>query len=192
MNQKGRIHQYEVWAQLLLAEHCQKQIADFFVNDLGIHRDHVARRMHLTVYHARRPMPGLVPALENINVVVPAEETRFMVMAPGGENPRKGLDPSKRKVGIRLHKQCAAMPQVLKLRERLLAHETESVLGSRSPSSNKSNAFGARSFQPHLTLLYAGSGIGRDLTGPGKAFREAIDSLTFDRFLIEIAERNQT
>lgn len=65
------------------------------------------------------------------------------------------------------------------------------VLGSRRPSTHKANAFGARHFQPHVALLRPGSGIDRDLTKLGTVFRQKMQSLTFDRFCIEIVFRDQ-
>ena len=108
------------------------------------------------------------------------EDTRFIVMAPGGENPRPELEPAKRKVGIRIQRKNIARPAILRLRERLLIHETPEVLGTRRRSTHSFNAFGARHFQPHMALLRPGSGIDRDLTKLGVLFRNEIKSLTFD------------
>lgn len=122
-------------------------------------------------------------------MVLAASETRFMVMAPGGENPRPELDPGKSKVGIRIHRQSSALPSILGYRDRLLSHETERVLGRRSPSTHRTNAFGARHFQPHMAILRAGSGVDRDLKVIGAPFREALNNLTFDRFAVEVVTR---
>ena len=138
----------------------------------------------MTVYHARRPMPRLLPANEAIHLVVPTSETRFMVLAPGGENPRPELDPKSHKVGIRIQKKNRSRPEIMAFRDRLLAYETPSVLGNRRPSTLTRNAFGSRNFQLHMAMLRSGSRIERDLTKAGRAFRRAIDCLTFDRFII--------
>jgi hypothetical protein len=180
---------FEVWAQLLLSDADCERLREFSIQTLGIKPRHVVKRMHITVYHARRPMPGLSSTLETVSVVVSASETRFMVMAPGGENPRPHLDPAARKIGIRVHRQSLAMPQIQDLRQRLLEYETPDVLGKRSPSTHRSNAFGARSFQPHMTLLRAGSGVNQDLTLIGVPFRQKVGDLHFDRFQIEIVQR---
>ena len=50
----------DVWAQLLLAEADCRRVSDFFTTEIGVHPKYVVRRMHLTVYHARRPMAGVV------------------------------------------------------------------------------------------------------------------------------------
>ena len=59
----------------------------------------------------------------------------------------------------------------------------------RRPSTRKRNAFGARHFQPHMTILRAGSGIDRNLKRIGDPFREALGDLLFDRFVIDVARR---
>lgn len=179
----------DVWAQVELAQHDCEAIHEFFVRTIGIKARKVISNLHLTVYHARRDMPGVVSLSEPIHLIIPTRETRFMVMAPGGENPRPDLHPGRRKVGIRFQRRNAAMPQIRALRERLLQFEAKEVLGSRRPSTHTRNAFGARHFQAHVALLRAGSGIDRDLTRVGGLFRLAIPSLKFDRFEIEVVRR---
>jgi len=117
-------HKTEVWAKLFLCVSDRDRIRDFFVSEFGITPPYIISNMHLTVYHARRPMPGVVSVTEAVNVVLQASETRFMVMAPGGENPRPDLDPARCKIGIRVHKQSSVLPAILKFRERLLRYET--------------------------------------------------------------------
>lgn len=87
-------NQTEVWAQLLFCEKDRVRVSDFLLSVLLFKRSCVVRRMHITVYHARRPMPGLLPISEAIHLVVPVTDTRFMVLAPGGKNPKPDLDPS--------------------------------------------------------------------------------------------------
>ena len=182
-------HTTEVWAQLLLSESDRSRIQDFLVSAVGVKPSRVVRNMHLTVYYARRPIPGVVSTVEPAGVLVPAQETRFMVMAPGGENPRPELEPGKRKVGIRIRRGTSAFALILGFRARLLEFETKAVLGKRPPSTQRRNAFGARYFQPHMALLRAGSGIDGDLTKIGKAFREVLGTLTFDTFVIDVVTR---
>lgn len=179
-------HTTEVWAQLFLCAEDRVRVHDFFVSEFGIKARCIVRNMHITVYHARRPMPGVVPISEPTELILSAAETRFMVLAPGGENPHPDLDPARRKVGIRVHRQSAALPFILALRERLLQHETWRVLGRRPPSTHRSNAFGARHYQPHMAVLRAGSGIGRDLKQLGVPFRQRLGDLRFDRFEVEV------
>jgi hypothetical protein len=113
-----------------------------------------------------------------------------MVLAPGGENPRPELDPGYLKVGIRIHRSSIARGAILEFRRRLLRYETQRVLGNREPSCDRTSAFGARSFQPHMALLHAGSGIDRDLAPLGASFRCALGHLTFDRFIVEIVSKD--
>lgn len=177
---------HEVWAQLLLSDLDQKRVREFLETQFAVPPDRIARRMHLTVYYARRAMPGVAANHERASVCIPASETRFMVMAPGGENPRPDFDPALRKIGIRVRRNTEAMTVILSYRSRLLCAETESVLGARKPSNHRINAFGARQFQPHMTLLKPGSNIDRDLTRMGTAFRSTFDTLNFDRFIVDV------
>ncbi|MBD2140086.1 hypothetical protein H6F39_01470 [Anabaena sp. FACHB-1250] len=181
-------HRFEVWAHLWLSHEDRDRIRDFFASEIGVKPRFVVKNMHLTVYHSRRMLPDLKPCLENVEVILDPNETRFMVMAPGGENPRDYLDPGRRKVGIRIHRQSATRQVILGFRERLTKLETKRVLGTRSPSSHKHNAFGARHFQPHMTILWAGSGIDCDLTKIGVPFRKMLGKFKFDKFSIEITD----
>ena len=179
-------HRTEVWAQLTLCRRDAERIRAFFSEVVGIREEFITKGMHLTVYHARRPMVGVRSSTEGTKVALYADETRFMVLAPGGENPRPELDPARRKVGIRVQRLSASRLQIESYRERLLLFESSEVLGSRNASTQRSNAFGARSFQPHMTLLQAGSGIDKDLTKVGKLFRVTFGCFLFDRFEIKV------
>lgn len=185
-----KVHTIEVWAQLLLCDQDCARIGDFLASEFGIRRSCIVRNMHITVYHARRPMLGVTPLLETVRVVLPTAETRFMILAPGGENPRPELDPSRRKVGVRVHRQSDARRVILEFRARLLQYESARVLGVRAPSTGKRNAFGARYFQPHMAILGTASGIGRDLKLIGVPFRKALGELTFDRFAVYVENRS--
>ena len=176
---------FEVWAQLFLADEDCERICSFLKDEAGIKKKFLLKRLHMTVYHARRPMRNLLNCIEPINIVVPAVDTRFMVMAPGGENPQPNIDPGHRKLGIRILWQSLAMPAIQILRHRLIDYESPMVLGNRPRSTARTSAFGARSFQAHLGLIRAGSGIDRDLTLLGAPFRAKVGDLRFDRFLIE-------
>jgi hypothetical protein len=186
----SRPHATEIWAQLCLCEKDHARIRDFLVSEFGIKPRYIVKNMHITVYHARRPMPGVSSVREPARVKLAAAETRFMVMAPGGESPRRDLAPAQRKVGIRVHRQSDALPAILAFRERLLRHETARVLGARAPSTRRLNAFGPRHYQPHMTVLRPGSGIGRDLTQLGASFRRKFGTLRFDRFEIKVVRRS--
>jgi len=135
-------------------------------------------------------MPGLSPVNQPVEVMVPTAQTRFMVLAPGGENPRPELEPRLYKVGIRIQRANVARAEIRAFRDQLLRHETRHVLGGRLPSTSQRNAFGARRFQPHIALIRPGSRIDRDLTKMGEMFRDRLKHLTFDRFSIEIARKD--
>lgn len=172
----------EVWALLRLSRRDADTIRHFFIREIGIKEEFVSRGLHLTVYHARRPMAGLKSLTEQATVALYADETRFMVLAPGGENPRPELDPARRKVGIRIKRGSTTRVEIERYRERLLQFESREVLGRRRASTHRINAFGARCFQPHMTLLQSGSGIDRDLTKVGQQFRVRFGCFRFDRF----------
>ena len=188
MSSVQQTHTTEVWAQLCISRRDSDRIRAFFLNVIGVREDFITRGPHITVYHARRPLPGLTPCVEPATIALYADDTRFMVLAPGGENPRPELDPARRKVGVRVKRGTMTRTQIDAYRDRLLQFETRAVLGTRRPSTAKSNAFGARHFQPHVTLLQAGSGIDRDLTKIGQAFRSHFGSFRVDRFQVKIRD----
>ena len=113
-------------------------------------------------------------------------ETRFMVFAPGGENPRPSLEPSRRSVGIRLTKRNSAIEQVLELRRSIYQLEPVKWPGNRKSTTDWNNAFGARHYQPHIKILRPGSGINLDLMELGGFFRSSIKRIEFDRFQITV------
>ena len=180
----------EVWAQLWVCIDDCLRIRELLVSEGLVKPSSVIPKMHLTVYHARRLMPGVLPADEQARIVVPTAETRFMVLAPGGENPRPELEPRHCKVGIRIQRSNPASVAIQSYRARLLAYETRNVVGGRRPSTRNRNAFGARFFQPHMVLARSGNRIGRDLTKVGELFRRTLKQFTFDRFSIEIVRKD--
>jgi len=64
--------------------------------------------------------------------------------------------------------------------------ETKKVLGNRSPSNKSRNAFGSRHFQPHISLLKAGSMIQTNLTPIGEKMRSTLKEIEFDKFIIKV------
>jgi hypothetical protein len=184
MNKNKQI-QFEVWAQFRVAKKSVLEIEDFFVEQCKISPEFLIPNLHLTIYHSRRPMPDIEEIFKSCHLSIDTLDTRFMVLAPGGENPREELVPGKRKVGIRIHKASKFRETILKYRELFFLHETPKVLGLRRPSSKTKNAFGARNFQPHIGILKSGSGIQTDLTEIGDSFRDVVQEIHFDRFLIQ-------
>lgn len=115
-------------------------------------RSSVMNRLHITIYHARRAMPGLADCSDAISITMPAAETRFMVLAPGGENPRPELEPRNLSLELEM-KVNESRAEIQAFRDRLLKYETREVLGIRRPSTSQANAFGPRNFQPHMSMI---------------------------------------
>ena len=112
-----------------------------------------------------------------------------MVLAPGGENQRPELDPSKRSIGIRIRRAAGAASEIERLRARFYPHETRKVLGIRRPSTRMKNAFGARHFQPHISVIRPGSPIAGSLSSLGEALRGTIGELKLDRLVVRCRHR---
>ena len=175
----------EVYALLWLTRRCEANIVDF-LRLWGIPEGSIQRGMHLTVYYARRLLPGLSQHEPSRRVSIDADvkETRFMVLAPGGENPRPQLQPAKRSVGVRLTKRNTAIERIQALRRELIALETSRVVGRRKPSTAWTSCFGSRHYQPHIKLLRPGSEIDRDLTSIGENFRKCFTTIEFGKYKI--------
>lgn len=170
---------------LFVSRRSAAEIAEFFVSK-GIPEDSIKPYMHLTVYHARRLLPGLRAGTQTRSVQIEAdiEETRFRDFAPGGENPRPSIDPASKPVGVRLTKQNQAIDAIQALRREMCLLETPEVIGNRQRSTAWRSCFGAKTYQPHVVLLRPGSGIDRDLKLLGASFRAQIRTIEFDRYKI--------
>ena len=81
-------YDYEVYALLWVSSESTKIIRELLSHKCKIPVKAIERKLHLTVYHARRQLPGLTSYSRTVSIVADALETRFMVFAPGGENPR--------------------------------------------------------------------------------------------------------
>lgn len=173
-----------VWALAFISDESEQKLRTFFAQTCGIKPRLIVRDMHATVYHARRPMPSLVCGVEPITFSVPGSELRMMAMAPGGENPRSDINPLARSIGLRIRRLNGAAEPLLNLRRRMLEHETQAVLGRRSPSTDRASAFGARHYQPHITALRPGAVADPDLSKLGKLVRQHIGSIQFDRLVV--------
>ena len=170
---------------LWVSNNSQREIKQILHYECKIPESVIQRRMHLTIYHGRRILPGLIPKLEYVHIVADVIETRFMVLVPGGENPRREIKPSDHSVGIRLTKRNVAIDEIQKLRAKIYKFETTDVIGNRTPTSAWKNCFGARNYQPHIKLLQSGNKIHRDLTKIGVIFRGNIDRIVFDKFEVK-------
>ena len=184
-----RAHSYEVNAFLKVSDECEQQIRDFFVDQLGVRRSRVQSALHLTVYHGRRRLPGLRHMSVPVSIAVNTAETRCMVLAPGGENPRNELDPGSLSVGIRLTKRNRAVADIQRLRENVYRFETRTAIGARRPTTAWRNAFGSRHYQPHIQLLKPWSKIQSDLTEVSEVFRSAVHEISLDVFTVESRTR---
>ena len=189
MKMGPRAHEYEVNAMLRVSSECEQQITDVVVEQLGVKRSRIQSDLHLTVYHGRRRLPGLRDMSLPVDIVIDTAETRFMVLAPGGENPRFELDPGSLSVGIRVTKRNPAVADIQRLRENVYQFETAAVIGSRKRTTAWTNCFGSRHYQPHIRLLKPWSKIQRDLTELGQVFRSEIEKLHMDVFCIESRNR---
>lgn len=183
-------HRKSVWATLFVSADSEREIHRFFIQQLNIPRRSLCSNLHITIYHARREIPDLSDSEERVEVLIEPHALRFMVMAPGGENPRSDIDPSQNPIGIRIKRDSLAIKELRDLRSRFYRLETVEVLGSRKPSSHTRNAFGARYFQPHITLLRPG-GTDRDLAEIGAQFRETISPIRLDRFVVTNRAHNR-
>lgn len=177
-------HRHSVWAMLFVARESEDAIRRFLMRDMGLRSGLLHQRLHVTVYHARRALAGLTDCEEPVALEIPAEDLRFMAMAPGGENPRPEIDPSRSHIGVRIRRTSSATEAIRGFRARFYPLETLDVVGIRRPSSHRRNAFGARHFQPHITLVRPNNGLDRDLKLIGTAFRAAIRGIRFDRFVV--------
>lgn len=179
---------YVVWVTALLSRRSETELRDLFL-ELGFARDAIKKDMHVTIYHARRRLVGLMNARESISMTVPGTELRAMAMAPGGENPRADIDPRLCMIGLRIRRANGATREIDALRERYYAFETTEVIGIRAPSNRRRSAFGARHFQPHISVLRPGSVTDTDLSVLGQAIRGRIDRIEFDKLVVSCRSR---
>lgn len=184
-----RTHGYEVNAMLRVSSSCEESIRAFFVERFSVRPNRVQLNLHLTVYHGRRPLPGLREIAVPVDITIDADETRFMVLAPGGENPRPELDPRALSVGIRVTRRNRAIPEIQRLRRNVYRFETSEIVGRRMATTAWTNCFGSKHYQPHIQLLRPWSKIPRDLTEIGKSFRSEILEIDFDTFELESRRR---
>ena len=182
-------HNYEVNAMLRVSKTSEDLVRAFFSESYSVRQNRIQSNLHLTVYHGRRPLPGLYDNTQFVHITVNTAETRFMVLATGGENPRSDMDPRAHSVGIRLTKRNTAIPEIQKLRKQIYKLETKAVIGTRKPTTAWTNCFGSRNYQPHIQLLRPWHKIDANLTEIGSLFRTEIDQIEFDIFQIEVRHR---
>ena len=108
-----------------------------------------------------------------------------MVLVPGAENPRDGIDSKIHSLGIRLTRRNTATPDIQKLKAQIYHLETKAVIGTRKRTSSSASSFGSRNYQPHIQLLRPWHKIDDTLTEIGNLFRNSVDEIEFDGFQIE-------
>jgi hypothetical protein len=177
-------HRHSVWAMLFVAKESEKAIHRFLTQQVGLRPALLHERLHISVYHARRALDGLTDSEEPVAIEVPAEDLRFMAMTPGGENPRPEIDPARCHVGVRVKRSSSTTEAIRAFRSRFYPLETMDAIGVRRPSNHVRNAFGARHFQPHVTLIRPNNGLNCDLKEIGAAFRIALVGIKFDRLVV--------
>ena len=149
------------------------------LQEAGLHPESLESSFHLTVYHARRFIPGLRPVRRTVSIECDLAEIRTMVLVPGGENPRQGVIPSQHSLALRLTTRNVAVPEIQALRAEFAQLETDDVLGARAGSTRRRNAFGARHYQPHLKICGPRNGAPQNLTKFGKHLRASLDVVRF-------------
>ena len=184
-----RAHNYEVNAMLRVSEATENLIRAFFLETHGVRHNRLSTDLHLTVYHGRRPLPSLSQTCRPTRIIADTDETRFMVLAPGGENPRPELDPRKLSVGVRLTRRNRAIDDIQRLRESVYRFETPEIVGKRKATTVWTNCFGSRHYQPHIQLFRPWHKTDSELSEIGANFRSEIDHIEFDLFQIEFRHR---
>jgi hypothetical protein len=175
---------YEVWCQLYVSKKSTEEIHKFFRDEYNLSPELLIKNLHLTIYHCRRPMPSLEELNESCHLYVDTLDTRFMVLAPGGENSKPSIIPSLHKIGIRIKKASDFRAAIDRYRNSAIKHENHKILKSRLPSTKTKSAFGARSFQPHIAIIKSGNGLNINLLEIGTNFRDFVQEIKFDRFVI--------
>ena len=187
--QGPRTHLYEVNALLRVSLRSEDQIRKFFSEVCGVKKKRLKSRLHLTVYHSRRVIPGLRERARPLQIIADTLETRFMALTPGGENSRDDIDPQTNPLGIRLTKRNTAIREIQTLREQIYRLETKIVRGTRNPTTAWKNSFGSRNYQPHIQLLQPQHKVNATLTEIGTLFRKEIHQIEFDLLQIEARHR---
>ena len=170
----------KIYYLLYLSFKSEEHIRKVLINDCNIPAEYIQRGMHLTLYHSRRHMPLLEMNTTYLSIESNTNETRFMVLAPGGENPRSDLIPAQRSIGIRLTRRNDAIKEIINLRRSAYRCEPE-LKRANGRTTDWRNAFGARHYQPHIKLINPGTAIDKDLKKIGDVFRKKIKKISFSK-----------
>lgn len=171
---------FDCFHMLFLSQNSEDRIKNFFFKYTNISEESIVKGMHLTVYHGRRELP-IDEEKTYLSIEADILESRFMVLAPGGENPSKKFKPNDCSVGIRLTKRNIAIPNILKIRRQI--YKNEPIFKKRKNTTDWINAFGSRNYQPHIKLLRPGSNVNDNLTLIGDELRKSIKKIEFTKLL---------
>lgn len=171
---------YEVRGLLWVTKEGEKKIRRFLL-DQDIPEQFIVHGLHLTVYYGRSALPGIKAESRPVKVIANTSETRLMPMTLGGESPRPDVDPNKHRIGLRLRKSNRAIGQIQDFRAGYYEREQMIMSEICKPTKAWTSAYGVPRYQPHITILKAGSGIDSDLTKLGAAFRREIEEIEFGR-----------
>ncbi|MFM7167959.1 MAG: hypothetical protein ACKO3T_22165 [Planctomycetaceae bacterium] len=156
--------------------------------DHGVPAFAIKTELHVTIYEANCILPNLQMSDETISEIANADETRFMVMAAGGEVFQPHLVPNKNKIGIRLTRRNQVTAFIDETRQRFGSLETPKMLSTRKRTTGRHSAFGAPKYQPHMTLLDPGNELPSDLSQLGNDFRATFSNLVFNRLEIRLRD----
>ncbi len=168
---------------IFLSDCSERKLRAFCIEELQIPSRLVRKDLHVTVYHARRPIDGVGDAIEPINISVPVSELRAMAMAPGGENPRADIDPTRTSVGIRIRRQMAP-----RRRSSVCGRGFSRSRQRRCWATGRRARVGPARSAPEATTppdtAQAGAIRDPDLSKFGARLRTSLDNLTFDRLVV--------
>jgi hypothetical protein len=181
----------EVWAQLILCDKDRARVHEFLSTGFGIIPRSIAHTFHITLYRGRGSTLGQRRRDEAVEIVIAAAQTRFMVLTPGGEEARAGIEPGEKKVGVRIQKSAECYDQLCILRGRFVALEQEYLAAGANRNTVTRNAYGPIEFKPHMLIVREGNGLGRDLRPIGEAFRSQIGDLRFDTLRIDVGRASR-
>src|SRR5262245_8875475 len=108
----------DVWAMACVSKVSEQDIRNFFVSRIGVRSEALKSNLHVTVYYARRALTGLSDREERIDIEIDPANLRFMVMAPGGENPRPDIDVAAYEIGVRVKPGAPERLRIEELRAR--------------------------------------------------------------------------
>ena len=175
----------KLYVLLFLSKECEQKIHEFFISNYNIKKRKLIKNLHLTLYHSKRHLINPPDFNQNVNIMCDTNETRFMTMSPGGENKRHdNLVHSKKTIGIRLTRRNEGIKDILELRRKVYKYEPKFT--KRKQTTNWSNSFGSRHYQPHISILRPWNDLEDSLYDVGENFRSQISHINFSRMEIKV------